>query len=87
MSQFRSMLNAIDDEVLLKLFEVAQVALNDMDVTANVAEELSLEQSEVIALGMMSTHLSQGEDPGISSETDLKRFAQEIEDGMNQSRR
>lgn len=87
MSDIKSILNAIEDEVLVKLFEVAQVALNDFDVSASVAEELSLDQSEVIALGVMSTHLSEGGDPGIVSESDLKRFAQEIEDGLSQSRR
>lgn len=87
MSKIRDLVIAIDEEVLLKLFEVAQIALNDFDVSANVAEELSMEQSEVIALGIMSTHLSQGEDPGITSETELKRFAQEIESGLNQTKR
>jgi hypothetical protein len=87
MSKIRSLINAISDDVLLKLFEVSQIALNDFDVTATVAEELSMEQSEVIAIGVMSTHLSLCEDPGIASVSDLKRFAQEIKDGLNQAGR
>jgi hypothetical protein len=87
MSKIRALVDAIDDEVLLKLFEVSQIALNDFEVSATVAEELSMDQSEVIALGIMSTHLSQVEDPGIASETDLKRFAQEIENGLSQTKR
>lgn len=74
----KNYIQTIDNTVLNDMFNVAQLALNDMDTIKIVSAETGLSEERVEALTAIAIGLSLGQEPEMTTEADVEKKIQEI---------
>jgi hypothetical protein len=80
MSNIKTTLAQLDDELLAELFEVAQFALNDTRTAKRVAAELNIPVARAQALALVAIQLSTepGALPEVSTVAQLDAFQADL---------
>ena len=74
----KAILNSLDDDVIIELLEVSQLALNDADTLDSVAEESGIELSRLVVLAALAIELSNGQQPTITTSKEITLQAKEM---------
>lgn len=79
-TEFRRVINAVDDDVLQDLLAATQSALNDVEVVQMVADETGMPKEKILALLVMALQItdSNGEAPELTTSAQIDAYAAEI---------
>lgn len=74
----KALLNSLDDDVIIELLEVSQLALNDADTLDSVSEESGIELSRLVVLAELAIELSNGQQPTITTSEEITLQAKKM---------
>lgn len=79
-TEFRRVINAIDDDVLQDLLTAAQSALNDVEVVEMVADETGMPKEKILALLAMTLQITDsiGKAPELTTSAQIEAYSAEI---------